>query len=61
MKKSISSRFKVTKTGKVLRRQMGVSHFKAKGGGKRTRQKRRMRQVGLGDIKAIREFAGSNI
>lgn len=30
MKKSISKRIKITRTGKVLRRAMGQSHFRAK-------------------------------
>ena len=30
MKKSISSRIKITKTGKILRRTMGQCHFRAK-------------------------------
>ncbi|MEK7144189.1 MAG: hypothetical protein AAB820_02565 [Patescibacteria group bacterium] len=29
-KKSISSRIKITKTGKVLRRAMGIGHCRAK-------------------------------
>ena len=30
MKKSISNRIKITKTGKVLRRTMGIGHCRAK-------------------------------
>lgn len=30
MKKSILNRIKITKSGKVLRRKMGQSHFRAK-------------------------------
>ena len=48
MKKSISTRFKVTKTGKVLRRAMGQCHFRAK---KRTTQiKRRKLNRKINDL-----------
>ncbi|MEK7149715.1 MAG: 50S ribosomal protein L35 [Patescibacteria group bacterium] len=30
MKKMISKRIKITKTGKILRRAMGIGHFRAK-------------------------------
>ncbi len=30
MKKSISNRIKITKTGKIIRRTMGQCHFRAK-------------------------------
>lgn len=38
MKKSVSKRIKLTKTGKVLRRAMGQCHFRSK---KRTTQLKR--------------------
>ena len=38
MKKSISTRIKITKTGKILRRAMGLGHCRAK---KRSAQIRR--------------------
>ncbi len=41
MKKSITDRIKITKTGKILRRAMGQSHFLAK---KRTVQIKRRKQ-----------------
>ena len=48
MKKSISTRFKVTKTGKILRRAMGQCHFRAK---KRTTQiKRRKLNRKINDL-----------
>ncbi|MDP3015181.1 MAG: hypothetical protein AAB698_01445 [Patescibacteria group bacterium] len=46
MKKSISSRIKITKTGKILRRPMGLGHCRAK---KRTTQMKRKK--GLRGIK----------
>jgi len=29
-KKTFTKRFKITKTGKIMRRKMGISHFKSK-------------------------------
>jgi ribosomal protein L35 len=42
MRKSITNRIKVTKTGKVLRRAMGQCHFRSK---KRTIQIKRRKTV----------------
>lgn len=39
--KSVSSRFKITKTGKVLKRKAGQDHFNARETGSTTRKKRR--------------------
>ena len=38
MKKSLSTRFKITKTGKVIRRSMAQCHFRAKKTSKQVRQ-----------------------
>ncbi len=46
MRKSVSNRIKITKTGKVLRRAMGLGHFRAK---KRSAQIKRRK--GLRTIK----------
>ncbi|MDO8584696.1 MAG: hypothetical protein Q7R85_01070 [bacterium] len=40
MKKSVSKRIKVTKSGKLVRRVMAQDHFKSKHPGSRTRKKR---------------------
>jgi large subunit ribosomal protein L35 len=40
-RKSITKRFKVTKTGKVLRRAIGQDHFRAKKTGKQIRRTRK--------------------
>ncbi|MBM3250914.1 MAG: 50S ribosomal protein L35 [Candidatus Nealsonbacteria bacterium] len=40
-RKSITKRFKITKTGKILRRATGQNHFQAKKSGKRIRQSRK--------------------
>jgi len=47
-KKSISTRFKVTKNGKVLHRKMGQGHFRAKRSSKQ-----------LGRIKLISKSSGA--
>lgn len=39
-KKSYTKRFKLTKTGKVLRRSTGQDHYRSKKTGKQIRQKR---------------------
>ncbi|PIR03405.1 MAG: 50S ribosomal protein L35 [Candidatus Magasanikbacteria bacterium CG11_big_fil_rev_8_21_14_0_20_43_7] len=39
-KKSISKRFKLTKTGKILKRADGQDHFNARQTGKKKRNKR---------------------
>lgn len=43
--KAIAKRFKVTKTGKVLKRAAGQDHFNARDTGKETRNKRRDREM----------------
>lgn len=40
-RKSIKKRFKITKTGKVLRRAIGQDHFRAKKSGKKIRKIRK--------------------
>ncbi|MDD5251675.1 MAG: 50S ribosomal protein L35 [Patescibacteria group bacterium] len=43
--KAIAKRFKVTKTGKVLKRVCGQDHFNSREPGKVTRMKRRDRKM----------------
>jgi large subunit ribosomal protein L35 len=40
-RKSITKRFKITKTGKVLHKSPGQDHFRAKKSGKKVRQTRK--------------------
>ena len=44
-RKSIKKRFKITKTGKVLRRPAGQNHFRGKKSGKRIRKTRKWKSV----------------
>lgn len=39
MKNSITNRIRVTKTGKLMRRKMGLDHFRAKKSGKQMGRK----------------------
>ena len=55
MKKAVSKRIRITKNGKVIRRQMAVDHFRAKRTGKQTRNKRADR--GLDNTKVVKKFA----
>lgn len=55
-RKSITKRFKVTKTGKVMRRAVGTSHYLAKNNGKKTRQKRKWVKMSKVDAKKIKSL-----
>jgi ribosomal protein L35 len=52
-KKTFSKRFRVTKTGKIMRRQMGLSHFKSKKSPKTIRNKRSPVALSRSDRKQI--------
>jgi len=45
MRKSISKRIKITKTGKVLRRAMGQCHFRAKKSSSQLKRKKVFRTI----------------
>ncbi len=55
-RKSILKRFKITKTGKILRRPIGQNHFRAKKTGKKIRQSRRWVRVGAVLSKKIKKL-----
>lgn len=44
-RKSLTKRFKITKTGKILRRPSGQNHFRAKKSGKQIRKTRKWVKV----------------
>jgi len=52
-KKTFTKRFKVTKTGKILRRKMGLSHFKSKKSPKAIRNNRSLSAISSFDKKQI--------
>ncbi|MCD5384735.1 MAG: 50S ribosomal protein L35 [Candidatus Pacebacteria bacterium] len=55
-RKSITKRFKITKTGKVLRRAIGTNHYLCKNTGKQTRQKRKWVELAKPDAKKIKSL-----
>ena len=55
-RKSVSKRFKITKTGKVLRRATGQDHFRSKKSGNIIRQKRQWVQVSKPLAKKIKKL-----
>lgn len=55
-KKSVAKRFKVTASGKIMRRPSGVSHFNAKLSGKQRRRKRKLIPVSKAEMKTIKRL-----
>ena len=55
-RKSISKRFKITKTGKVLRRPTGQDHYLAKRGSKKRRTTRKWVKVSKPEAKKIKKL-----
>ncbi len=58
MRKSILKRFKITKTGKVLRRATGQDHYRAKKTGQRVRKGRKWIVVYKSEAKKIKKLIG---
>lgn len=59
MRKSITKRFKITKTGKVLRRATGLNHYRAKKTGEQVRKSRKWIEVPKVDSKKIKKLLAS--
>jgi len=55
-KKSITKRFRITKTGKILRRITGQNHFRAKKSGNAKRAKKKCVELSKGERKIIRKL-----
>jgi len=55
-RKSITKRFKFTKTGKILRRATGINHYLAKKTRKKVRQGRKWVEVSKTEIKKIKRL-----
>jgi len=55
-RKSILKRFKITKTGKVLRRPIGLDHYRAKKSGKKIRKSRKWIEVPKAEAKIIKKL-----
>lgn len=58
-RKSISKRFKITRTGKVLRRPTGQDHYLAKKGSKKRRQSKKWVEVSKPEAKKIKQLIHS--
>ncbi|MDD2731973.1 MAG: 50S ribosomal protein L35 [Candidatus Pacebacteria bacterium] len=57
-RKSIKKRFKITKTGKILRRASGQDHFRAKKSGNLKRKNKKWVIVSKNEAKKIRKMIG---
>ncbi|MDD3046343.1 MAG: 50S ribosomal protein L35 [Candidatus Pacebacteria bacterium] len=55
-RKSISKRFKVTKTGKVLRMPSGQDHLLSKQASSKRRRLRKLVEVSAGEAKKIKKL-----
>jgi len=55
-RKSISKRFKITKTGKVLRKLIGQNHFRAKKSSKRIQKGRKWVLVPKPEAKKVKRL-----
>ncbi|MCD6177800.1 50S ribosomal protein L35 [bacterium] len=55
-RKSLKKRFKITKTGKVLRRPCGQNHFRAKKSGNQIRKSRKWVKVSEPLAKKIKKL-----
>jgi len=55
-RKSILKRFKITKTGKVLRRPIGLDHYRAKKSGKKIRRSRKWIKVSKAETKKLKKL-----
>lgn len=55
-KKALTKRFKITKTGKVLRRLSGQDHYRSKKTGEAKRKGRKWVQISKSEVKKIKRF-----
>ncbi|OHA46617.1 MAG: hypothetical protein A3A80_02000 [Candidatus Terrybacteria bacterium RIFCSPLOWO2_01_FULL_44_24] len=56
-RKAVSSRFKFTKSGKILYRPMRQGHFHAKATGKARRKKTKLMVLSKSDARALKKYA----
>ncbi len=57
-RKSLTKRFKITKTGKILRRPVGQNHYRAKKSGEAKRKGRKLIKVSKNEVKKIKKTLG---
>lgn len=55
-KKALTKRFKITKTGKILRRLSGQNHYRSKKTGQAKRKGRKWIEVSKSETKKIKKF-----
>lgn len=55
-KKALLKRFKITKTGKILRRMSGQNHYRAKKTGERRRKGRKWIPLAKSEVKKIKRY-----
>ncbi len=60
-RKSIMKRFKITKSGKILRRRSGQNHFRAKKSGSKKMALRKFIELSAPESKIIRRALGIKI
>jgi len=58
-RKALIKRFKITKSGKVLRRPSGIDHYRAKKSGKQVRNSRKWVEVSPTEVKKIKRLLGA--
>jgi len=58
-KKSLTKRFRLTKTGKVMRKISGQDHLRSKKSGKQIRQKRKQVELSKPLAKKIKKYLKS--
>lgn len=56
MKNIIANRIKITKTGKLLRRPMGLGHNKSKKTGRQNQHKRKKLAVNAADLRMFKKY-----
>ncbi|KPJ73226.1 hypothetical protein AMJ48_02050 [Parcubacteria bacterium DG_74_1] len=59
MRKSIIKRFKITKTGKVLRKATGLDHYRVKKTGEEKRKSRKWVEISRAESKKIKKLLAS--
>lgn len=55
-KKALTKRFKITKTGKILRRASGQNHYRAKKTGEARRKGRKWIPLAKSEMKKVKRF-----
>jgi len=57
-RKSIKKRFRITKTGKIIRRAVGQDHLRGKKSGKKIRKIRKVKTLPASLVKTIKKALG---